>query len=98
MPAHVVAEARAAVAARPNLLPVLPQGWHAVEVFVRMGDQWRVSVGMGGAFYQGLDFSALPIVLAAVKPLVPEHLRQPLSVLLDQLRTLAAGARDVLNG
>ena len=98
MPAHVIAEARAAIESRPNLFPVLPQGWHAVEVFVRMSDQWRIAVGMGAVHYQGLDLSALPVVLAAVKPLVPDHLRQPLSVLLDQLRALAAGAKPVLNG
>jgi len=41
---------------------VWPENWQALEVFIAMGTQWRVSVGMGGAFYSGLDYAALPVV------------------------------------
>ena len=27
-----------------------------------MSTQWRISVGMGGARYSGLDYAALPVV------------------------------------
>lgn len=27
-----------------------------------MSTQWRISVGMGGALYSGLDYAALPVV------------------------------------
>ena len=98
MPSYVIAEARAAVAVQKPLMPVLPECWHASMVFLRMSDQWRVHVGMGGAWYQGLDLAALPIVLQGVEPTIEAHLRRPLSELLYQLHVLAAGARAVLNG
>lgn len=99
VPEHVIAQARAAIESQPRLLPVLPEAWHACAVFVAMADQWRVVVGgMGGVYYQGLDLAALPVVMAGVKPLVPQHLRRPLSEVMQQLRDLSAGARSVLNG
>lgn len=98
-PAHVIAEARAAIEAMPaKLMPVLPECWHATVVFLRMSDQWRVHIGMAGPWYQGLDLAALPIVLQATEPTIEEHLRRPLAELLDQLHALASGARKVLNG
>jgi len=42
--------------------PVWPENWQAVEVFIAMATQWRISVGMGGTFYAGLDYAALPVV------------------------------------
>ncbi len=98
VPAHVIAEARAALQERPNHFAVLPENWHAVCAFVRMSDQWRVVMGMGGMHWLGLDFAALPVVLAATKQRVAEHLRRPLPDLLDQLRSMADAARRVLNG
>ena len=43
-------------------LAVWPENWLTVQVFLAMGTQWRVAVGMGGAFYSGMDYTALPVV------------------------------------
>lgn len=33
--------------------------WQSVMVFLTLGSQWRMVAGMGGAFYQGLDYTAI---------------------------------------
>lgn len=45
---------------------VWPENWTAWEVFSAMATQWRISVGMGGAAYHGLNYTALPVVEARV--------------------------------
>lgn len=39
----------------PSVVEVWPENWPAVELFIRVGTQWRV--GMGGA--SGLDYSVV---------------------------------------
>lgn len=41
---------------------VWPENWDAVQVFLAMSTQWRFAVGMGNAIWQGLDYTALPVV------------------------------------
>lgn len=85
----MIEEARQACKARADAVefPVWPENWHAVTLFVSLGTQWRWAIGMEAARI-GLDYSAIPVVRAAITPLVePEH-RQPWSVLFPQLRTM----------
>jgi len=73
---------------------VWPDHWHALQVFLGMGSQWRIVGGMAGLLYQGLDYGALEPVLRAHKR--GPH-RQPMKRLMPQLRRLEAAAADVLN-
>jgi hypothetical protein len=80
--------------AESNAVHIFPENWHATSVFLAMGSQWRIESGWGGRVYHGLDYAALPPVLAEHRRIV--H-RQPMDVLMPQLRTLEMAARDVLN-
>jgi hypothetical protein len=80
--------------AEERAIYIFPENWHAWKVFRGMGTQWRVTGGFGSRLYEGLDYSALPVVLAEHRQVQP---RQPLHVLMPQLRTLEAAARDILN-
>jgi hypothetical protein len=73
---------------------VLPENWHAVNVFLDMATQWRTHLGMRGLYYQGLDYGVLPVVLAGHKA-TPG--RQPYPLVLQQLRVLETAALDHLN-
>lgn len=60
-----------------------------------MGSQWRVATfGLGGFLRLGLDYAALPIVLAEHRAIA--H-RQPIAELMPQLRELEHAALDELN-
>lgn len=76
---------------------VWPENWHAFAVFGAMDTQWRVVSGMQGLIWQGLDYAALPVVQAAVRPRIPKAMRRPPCELLPQLRTLESASRAVLN-
>jgi hypothetical protein len=76
--------------AEPPILEVWPEHWHAWRVFLAMGTQWRRT----GDRWDGLDYAALPIVLAEHKAC--PH-RQPLPVLMAQLRQLEHAALGPLN-
>ena len=81
--------------ARDASADVLEENWHAVNVFFAMGTQWRVAAGMGAAMhYEGLDYAALPLVLAEHR--ATPH-RQPLVRLMPQLRVMEHAAREQLN-
>ena len=99
-PADVIAQFRAALAARNAnaTFAVWPQNWHAVMLFCDMASQWRVVARMAGLMYQGLEYSALPLVMRARKPLVARCHRQRLHELMPQLRTLERTAAKFLNG
>lgn len=76
-------------------VPVWPEHWHAVTAFCAMSSQWRAhALPNGRLFFQGLEYSALPIVLASLREL--PH-RQPLTELLPQLRVMETAARERLN-
>lgn len=77
-----------------NAIDVFPENWHALSVFLRMGDQWRVVAGFNGMRYLGLDYAALTPVLEECRRVKPH---QPMPRLMNQLRTLARTARRILN-
>lgn len=80
--------------AEQRAIGIFPENWHAWNVFRAMGSQWRTTGGFAGRIYEGLDYGALPIVLAEHRRVEP---RQPLHVLMPQLRTLESAAREILN-
>lgn len=57
-----------------------------------MASQWRVSVGMAGAVYHGLDYAALPVVERRVG--VKKRDRADV---FTRLRIMEAAAREELN-
>ncbi|WP_226781834.1 DUF1799 domain-containing protein [Oceaniglobus trochenteri] len=42
---------------------VWPENWNAVGAFLACQTQWRVSVGMGGGQWLGLDYPAVDVVI-----------------------------------
>lgn len=76
---------------------VWPQNWHAVCAFLDMGSQWRLIPTLTRVLWQGLDYSALPVVLAALRPTIAEEHRKRLHELLPQLRVLEDRGAAVRN-
>lgn len=56
-PAEVIAAA--ANNMKSTICEVFADCWQSLEVFLTLGSQWRVVSGMGGMFYQGLDFNSI---------------------------------------
>lgn len=75
--------------ARESGIDIWPEHWHAFNVFLSMGTQWRSVAGFGGVLRMGLDYAALPVVLAEHRSV--EH-RQPLDLLMPQLRIMEYAA------
>lgn len=75
-----------------NDVGVWPENWQAFEVFCAMGSQWRVSAGMAGMVWRGLDYTALPIV----EPRMGVK-RSERGDLFQRLRIMEAAARTELN-
>ena len=71
---------------------VWPENWQAVQVFCAMGTQWRVSAGMSGLIYMGLEYTALPVVEARLA--IP---RADRADLFSRLRVMESSARGELN-
>ena len=71
---------------------VWPENLTAACVFFAMGTQWRISSGMAGAVWHGLDFNVLPMVEARLG--VKRSERQDLFI---RLQTMQAAARSELN-
>lgn len=81
---------------KQRLLPILPENWFCVRVFDAMASQWRLlPAANGGVRFIGLDYAALPVVLAALRR-TQQH-PQPLHVLLPQLQVMEGAAMAVLN-
>lgn len=59
-------EIKKRIEAEPELFAVWPENWIALDVFIKLGTQWRI--GMSGP--TGLDYSVIPAVmrLAGVPP------------------------------
>ena len=73
-------------------LGVWPENWQALQVFLAMGTQWKVSAGMNGMIWTGLDYIALPIVEARM------GVRRAASAeLFTRLRIMESAARQELN-
>lgn len=82
--------------AQSEVLPVWPEHWRALEVFVAMGSQWRVVLAAKGLHHLGLDYASLPAVLAELRA-SPDALADVAPwpdgrTLLAQLRTLEHAA------
>mgnify|MGYP001199851077 CR=1 FL=1 len=91
-----LAQARAqllAGKAPPTVLSVLPECWHAVQVFIAMGKQWEWVTAMGVAPYRvRLRLELLPMFVSATRQM--PH-RRPLSELLPQLLLMQDAALNV---
>ncbi|XNS32350.1 DUF1799 domain-containing protein [Halomonas cupida] len=71
--------------------PVWPEHWRALQVFLDCGTQWRLMpVGMGGVFFQGLDYSALEAVMRM-------HAVDDTAAMLRQVQAIERGALEVIN-
>lgn len=46
-----------------DVFHVFDDNWEVVLLFCRMATQWRIVVGMAGAIYQGIDYTALEAVM-----------------------------------
>lgn len=96
-PAEIVHEWRRILTkqAAERGVEVWPQHWHALRVFLGMATQWRVIAGARRLLHLGLDYAALPIVLAEHR--ANPH-RVPLAELMPQLRVLEEAACEERNG
>lgn len=45
---------------------IWPEHWPAWQVFGQCQSQWRLSIGMGGAYWQGLDYQGVQIVMQRI--------------------------------
>jgi hypothetical protein len=66
--------------------------WESVELFCALGSQWRIIAGMGGAFWQGLDYTAIEPCLRLRG--VP---RKRWAAFFDDLQIMQTAAAAVLN-
>jgi hypothetical protein len=69
---------------------VWPEHWDAARLFQACNDQWIVLAGMGGVYYQGLDFAQVGEVLGWLGIEKSEPL-------FWQLRVMTSEARQLLN-
>lgn len=77
---------------REAAVAVWPENWQALQVFCAMGTQWRVSAGMSGLIWTGLEYTALPVVEARMG--IP---RADRADLFSRLRIMESAARGELN-
>ncbi len=68
-----------------------PENERAVGLFGALATQWRVAVGMAGAWWQGLDY-------AAIEPTCRLIGIEPDADLFHALRHCESAALEVLNG
>lgn len=90
-PAEVLraAEQRLKAEADAVTLPVWPENWHAVNLFLALATQWHwVAPWRLPAQRTGLRLDAVPTVLPMVRRAVPARHRQPYAVLLRQLQAM----------
>ncbi len=71
---------------------VMPENWQALEVFLSCQTQWKIVAGMGGCFYQGLDYPALESVLN-----LRVSKRKKRAKLFRQVQLIERGALEVIN-
>jgi hypothetical protein len=84
----VIERARQAYAQRPRV-EVWPQHWHAWQLFLALGTQWRVvALPSGRLRYIGLDYAAAERLFREKRPrTVPRQRRREV---MRQLRELEA--------
>lgn len=76
----------------PEDFELWPEHQNALEVFYACRHQWRVAVGFGGAWFQGLDFSAVDV---AIRHLGICHEAQ--REVFEQLLVMESEGVEVLN-
>lgn len=77
----------------PGPVVVHPSNWKALEIFEACSTQWRVTVGLAGLFWIGLDYSAVERVM----PRMGVRRNSNQDKVFHQLRLLEAGALRELN-
>ncbi len=81
--------------AQANRVEVWPRHWHAWQVFLFLGSQWRMVGGVDRAAVRtGLDYGQVDLAKRHVR--VPRGCRQPRRELMQQLRVLEARALRAL--
>ncbi|WP_175474732.1 DUF1799 domain-containing protein [Vreelandella subterranea] len=75
---------------RAETVEVWPDHLEALDIFQACSSQWRIVSGIAGAFYQGLDYTALEAVMRM------SHVDSS-GELLSQVRMIEAGALEILN-
>lgn len=76
---------------RDDVIEVWPENWPALA-YLTMEGNWRVVPKMRGLYWQGIEFTALPVVLEVMQ--VP---RDEWAATLAAIRGMEAAAREVLN-
>ena len=74
---------------KPSDFELWPEHWTAWHVFLRSQTQWRLSIGMGGAYWQGLDYQAVSLVMQSVVQVPADEQQQvwlQLQILEDEAR------------
>lgn len=74
-----------------ELCDVWPEHWDAVQVFCACDTQWIVLLGLGGLYYQGLDYQRVAGVARDWFGLVLTR------ALLAQIRVMEHEAKQILN-
>lgn len=76
----------------PAPFKVYRPAWQSVMAFQALSTQWIVQAGLGGVFYQGIDYNAIPIVekRMGVK-------RKARARVFSDIRVMESAARAVLN-
>lgn len=67
-----------------------PENWPVFEMFLRLQTQWRVSAGMGGASFIGLDYGAARWLFEL------HQVKDPVAM-LDDLAVIEGAALSALN-
>lgn len=89
------AQARLEAESGAATVPVWPENWHALTVFIGMSTQWNwVAPWRGQPQRTGLRLEALPVIQAAVRRDVPRRLRVSDAQLLEQLQCMEDAALD----
>jgi len=69
-------------------LPIWPDAWHALQLFLALHTQWHLVASMMGVRWQGLNYAAIPYGMLAARAEVPVDLRRPLAEIMPQLQVL----------
>jgi hypothetical protein len=87
--AAIILPSRPRTPREPPPFRVHPSNWSAFQVFEACHTQWRISIGVSGAIYHGIDYSSLVAVIDAMGG----GRRKT----FNQVRLIEAGALSVIN-
>lgn len=57
----------AAARASPEAFEIWPENWASLHAWLACETQWRVLTGSGGHDYQGLDYTAVDVVMRRLR-------------------------------